>query len=163
MSEPTPTELIADAREYSRDEVYPGAVLIHRLATALEARLAEIDAVRELIPEKNPELIEHGYSVDAGELLAALASAGSSSALEAVKADTPAPLAFVNSVPNDGRYEYTSSSDCDGSDQYYRARVPAKHAEAGPWFPISAEDYVAASKNWRGDWLPVETEGDTDA
>lgn len=90
-----------------------------------------------------------------------LASAGSSSALEAVKADTPAPPAFVNSVPNDGRYEYTSSSDCDGSDPYYRARVPAKHAEAGPWFPISAEDYAAASKNWRGDWLPVETEGES--
>lgn len=93
MNDPTPPELIANAREYTRDEVYPGAVLIHCLADALEAQLAETARLQAVIDHalaatENAALMDdpYGTHVDRKVLHDILAAAGSSSALEAVKA-----------------------------------------------------------------------------
>jgi hypothetical protein len=42
---------------------------------------------------------------------------------------------WVDSLTNDGRYEYTVSSDCDGSNVQYWKRVPGKTyiEAASPW------------------------------
>jgi len=55
---------------------------------------------------------------------------------------------FSDSVPNDGVYEYTSTSDCDGSNRRYLRRKPQYHGDYHPWEPASEAAWAAAVEAW---------------
>jgi hypothetical protein len=44
---------------------------------------------------------------------------------------------FQDSLVNDGTYEYTISSDCDGSNVIHYRRTPKRVITAGPWESVS--------------------------
>lgn len=114
----------------------------------------------------NPELIAwvrqlHSHEGDVPLLMRVLADR-----LEAAEAKLarlepePERIRFSDSLPNDGMYEYTRSSDCDGTNPVFQVRRPATFTEPGPWYPISASDYRESSRRWRGHFRPVDSSDD---
>ncbi|MGG7510883.1 hypothetical protein [Plantibacter sp. YIM 135249] len=142
MTDPTPTELIAEAR--AKAVRVPGVVTIQEaLADALEAQLAEtarlqavIDAARAWATDAAGEYLDHA---EARELKGILASAGSSSALEAVKADT--------------EFEYAVKSA-----GFIYPSFDLGHAER---FVAFGEGREILRRTPAGPWVPIETEGET--
>ncbi|MDN4648143.1 hypothetical protein [Curtobacterium sp. PsM8] len=51
---------------------------------------------------------------------------------------------WSESLPNDGRHEFTLSGDCDGSDVRYYARTPRLVVEAGVWRPTTEDAFTNA-------------------
>ena len=51
---------------------------------------------------------------------------------------------FTEYLPNDGEYEYTSASDCDGSNVMHWRRRPRHVGEIFPWEPATEEQHAAA-------------------
>jgi CelD/BcsL family acetyltransferase involved in cellulose biosynthesis len=51
---------------------------------------------------------------------------------------------FDEYMPNDGEHEYTSSSDCDGSNVKHWRRLPRYVGEHHPWEQVSREQFADA-------------------
>lgn len=62
----------------------------------------------------------------------AILAAGWVSPAEARRREAAAAV-WEEFLPNDGEYEYTSTSDCDGSQQKFLRRRPERRAESSPW------------------------------
>lgn len=165
MSDVTPTELIAEAR--AKAVRVPGVVTMQEaLADALEARLAENARLQAVITEAEERLggmpvIEASSAKepwvkvrisDVAEVREFLASAGSSSALEAVKADTTT--------------EWTETTEY----AYGSLEPPALICPTGEDIGDRATAEWNADEFWmkvlertvrRSEWSPVETEGES--
>lgn len=61
-----------------------------------------------------------------------------------VLADARVRPEFTEYMPNDGEYEYTSDSDCDGSNVRYFRRRPRYEGSYHPWQSTTAEAHAAA-------------------
>ncbi len=59
-------------------------------------------------------------------------------------APTPQPE-WLETIPNDGTYEYTMSADCDGGDVRYFRRTPRYVTPAGEFTEITAQQFEAVA------------------
>lgn len=83
-----------------------------------------------------------------GEFRTLLASAAGQAIMRAAQAEAlreaRVTAEFGDTVPNDGEYEYTVTSDCDGSNVRYLRRKPKSVGEHHPWEPATEQAWAAA-------------------
>jgi hypothetical protein len=60
---------------------------------------------------------------------------------------------FSEYLPNDGEFEYTTSTDGHGTVLAYLRRLPELHAKPGAWWTVDKQTYQASKSKWDEGWL----------